>query len=109
MHQLDVHQVAALASSAPRALLLDVREPWEVALARIDVPGLDWKHLPMGQVVDRVEELDPQQPVAVYCHHGVRSLQVVAFLSRQGFDVVYNLAGGIDAWSEEIDPSVPRY
>ncbi|OWQ91952.1 sulfurtransferase [Roseateles aquatilis] len=113
MRELDVHQVAALAGGSPRALLLDVREPWEVALARIDVPGLDWRHVPMGQVPQRVEELERdfglEQPIAVYCHHGVRSLQVVAFLSRQGFDVVYNLAGGIDAWSEEIDPSVPRY
>lgn len=112
MRELSVHEVAALADVTPRALLLDVREPWEVALARLDVPGFDWRHVPMGQVPAWAETLDDaarEQPIAVYCHHGVRSLQVVAFLSRLGFDVVYNLAGGIDAWSEEIDPSVPKY
>jgi rhodanese-related sulfurtransferase len=109
MRELSVREVAALAGQQPQALLLDVREPWEVALARIEVPGLAWLHVPMGDIPARLQELEPEQPVAVYCHHGMRSLQVVAFLSRQGFDVVYNLAGGIDAWSREIDPTVPRY
>ncbi|UXH76468.1 rhodanese-like domain-containing protein [Roseateles amylovorans] len=109
MRELSVREVAALAGQQPQALLLDVREPWEVALARIEVPGLAWLHVPMGDIPARMQELEPEQPVAVYCHHGMRSLQVVAFLSRQGFDVVYNLAGGIDAWSREIDPTVPRY
>lgn len=113
MRELTAHEVLALAggpASGPRPLLLDVREAWEVQLARLDaVPGFEWAHLPMGEVTARFGELDPEQPVAVYCHHGVRSLQVVAFLSRQGFDVIYNLAGGIDAWSREIDPTVPRY
>lgn len=109
MQALSVRELAAFAEQHPRALLLDVREPWEVALARIVVPGMEARQVPMGEIPSRLQELDPQQPVAVYCHHGVRSLQVVAFLSRQGFDVVYNLAGGIDAWSQEIDPTVPRY
>ncbi len=109
MRELSVRDLTALAGQQPTALLLDVREPWEVALARIEVPGLAWMHVPMGEVPARLQELEPEQPVAVYCHHGMRSLQVVAFLSRQGFDVVYNLAGGIDAWSREIDPTVPRY
>jgi rhodanese-related sulfurtransferase len=57
----------------------------------------------------RLAEIPRSQPVACICHHGARSAQVVAFLLRQGFDGVYNLAGGIDAWSIHVDPSVPRY
>ncbi|WAC72122.1 rhodanese-like domain-containing protein [Roseateles sp. SL47] len=109
MQILTVQELQDWARQTPAALLLDVREPWEVALARIDVPGLAGVHMPMGDIPSDLQRLDPEQPIAVYCHHGVRSLQVVAFLARHGFDVVYNLAGGIDAWSREIDPSVPRY
>lgn len=98
----------AAAASAP-PLLLDVREPWEAALARIDIPGLDARLIPMGQLPERVDELDRLQSIVCYCHHGMRSLQVVAFLQRQGFESVYNLAGGIDAWSLQVDPAVPRY
>ncbi len=92
-----------------RPLLLDVREPWEAELAPLRLDGVAQRLLPIGQVAAGFGSLDPAQPVVCYCHHGVRSLQVVAFLERQGFESVYNLAGGIDAWSREIDPSVPRY
>lgn len=98
---------AHLMGEAP-PLLLDVREPWEAQTARISVPG-EQRLIPMGQLPARLDELDPAQSVVVYCHHGMRSLQVVAFLERQGFESVYNLAGGIDAWSVEVDPQVPRY
>lgn len=101
------------AQEAPASvLLLDVREPWEAALASIQPSSTASAAsllMPMGQVTARWQELDPQQPIVCYCHHGMRSLQVVAFLQRQGFDSVYNLAGGIDAWSGEADGSVPRY
>lgn len=111
LKQIGVAELQALctagAQSAP--LLLDVREPWEAQLASIRIAGVADKLLPMGQVPERLDELDPQQPVIVYCHHGMRSMQVVAFLQRQGFETVYNLAGGIEAWSLEADPSVPRY
>lgn len=90
-------------------LLLDVREPWEAALAQIRIEGVPGRLIPMGELPQRLDELSPTQPVVAYCHHGVRSLQVVAFLERQGFDSVYNLAGGIDAWSREMDPALPRY
>ncbi|MGS0754893.1 rhodanese-like domain-containing protein [Roseateles sp. GG27B] len=110
--QLSVAQLQAMlsAQAAPNSvLLLDVREPWEAALASIQSPGTASSLMPMGQVTARWQELDPQQPIVCYCHHGMRSLQVVAFLQRQGFDSVYNLAGGIDAWSSEVDGTVPRY
>lgn len=110
LRALDLQALCSqLTEGAQGPLLLDVREPWEAALARIDLPGLAQCLMPMGQVGQRWEELDPAQPIVCYCHHGVRSLQVVAFLQRQGFDSVYNLAGGIDAWSQDVDPSVPRY
>jgi rhodanese-related sulfurtransferase len=105
--QLQPGQVSEwLAADAP-PLLLDVREPWEAGTARIARP--EQRLIPMGEIPARLAELDPAQPIVVYCHHGMRSLQVVAFLERQGFESVYNLAGGIDAWSMEVDPSVPRY
>lgn len=105
----DVRQWAAEAAGDVQPLLLDVREPWEVQLAAIQVPGADMLNLPMGQIPQRLGELDPAQPILCICHHGMRSAQVVAFLERAGFDSVYNLAGGIDAWSAQVDPSVPRY
>ena len=107
---LDLQALCSQLAEGERGpMLLDVREPWEAALAHIDLPGLDQRLMPVGQVGQHWEDLDPAQPVVCYCHHGVRSLQVVAFLQRQGFDSVYNLAGGIDAWSQDVDPSVPRY
>jgi len=90
-------------------LLLDVREPWEFRLAAIRVAGCETRNLPMQEIPARLAELDPAQPMLCICHHGMRSAQVVAFLARQGFDSVYNLAGGIDAWSMQVDPSVPQY
>ena len=107
--QIDVRQLQALAEGPEPPLLLDVREPWEAQLARIELPGVEQQLIPMGEIVSRVAELDPLQPVVVYCHHGMRSLQVVAFLQQRGFDSVYNLAGGIEAWSTGVDPAVPRY
>jgi rhodanese-related sulfurtransferase len=86
--------------------LLDVREDWETALA--PVPA-DLKHIPMGQVADRLGELDPQRETVVICRSGGRSLQVARFLAGQGFASVYNLAGGILAWSRDVDPRIPQY
>lgn len=84
--------------------ILDVREPWEHALARI--PGAIL--IPLGDLVDRVGELDPTRPVAAYCHHGMRSLHALRFLQKVGFTDIAHLSGGIDAYSR-LDPSVPRY
>lgn len=112
MQQLRANEVqrwVAGASADAPVLLLDVREPWEFALAAIEVPGASTQNLPMSQIPHRLPELDPAQPILCICHHGMRSAQVVAFLERAGFESVYNLAGGIDAWSTQVDPSVPRY
>ena len=109
MRQLRVTELATLAESGARPQLLDVREPWEVALGRIELPDATALSIPMMQIPMRLAEIDRTQPVVCICHHGVRSAQVVAFLMQQGFDDVYNLAGGIDAWSIEVDPGVRRY
>jgi len=113
MRELTGPDAVALAQAqAARAmplLLLDVREPWEVALAAISLPGATSLQVPMRELPARLGELDPAQPVVCICHHGARSAQVVAFLERMGFASAYNLAGGIDAWSRDVDPGVPRY
>ena len=112
MKQLSGHDLLRLQAADPAAiapLLLDVREAWEFELAAIRVDGLCTLHIPMNAIPERLGELDASQPVVCICHHGMRSAQVVAFLERQGFDTVYNLAGGIAAWSEQVDPSVPGY
>lgn len=88
-------------------LLLDCREQSEYDIARIDGATL----LPMSEFQERIAELEPHRDrhVIVYCHHGVRSLHVAHWLRQQGFSKVQSMTGGIDAWSQVIDPAVPRY
>lgn len=90
-------------------LLLDVREPWETALARLAPGENDALYIPMMQIPQRLADIDRARSVVCICHHGVRSAQVVAFLLQQGYPSVYNLTGGIDAWSRDIDAGVARY
>lgn len=89
-----------------KPVLLDVREPWEFEAARIEGSAL----MPMGDVPGRAfQELDPEAHIVTICHHGVRSLNVAVWLRNQGFEKVQSLRGGIDAWSAEVDATVPRY
>lgn len=90
-------------------VLLDVREPNELQIARIAPEGVTVVHIPMGVIPPRLHELDPARPVACLCHHGARSMRVAAFLESSGFTHVANITGGINAWSMQVDPSVPRY
>lgn len=90
-------------------MVLDVREPSELRVASVTVNGFALRAIPMGVIPPRLDELDPNQPVACLCHHGVRSMQVASFLHARGFAHVANIAGGINAWSAELDPSIPRY
>ena len=107
MRTLSAPELAAwLADPArPAPLVLDVREPWEVAT--VALPGS--VAIPMGQITTRADELDTARPVVCLCHHGMRSMQVAGYLERRGFSDVWNLTGGIDAWSRQVDPSVPTY
>ncbi len=88
-------------------VLLDIREPGEVALA--SVAGAT--HVPMGELASRLGELDIEEdtPIGVLCHHGVRSMSVAALLREQGFAGARSVAGGIDLWSVAVDPGVARY
>ena len=91
------------------AVVLDVREPYEVQTASVTANGFELLTLPMGSIVEKISELDKGRPIACLCHHGSRSMQVAAFLSSQGFTQLANIAGGINAWSSQVDPSVPTY
>lgn len=110
MQQISVRTLADWLAAASRnerskPLMVDVREPWEVDICRIEGALT----LPMAAVPSRLQELDPDAETVVICHHGVRSFQVALFLERNGFSSVLNLTGGIDAWSREVDPSMPKY
>lgn len=100
-----------IASQAPNgaAVLLDVREAWEIQTACVNAQGFELVKIPMYLIPPRLSELKRSQPIAVLCHHGGRSMQVAAFLVQQGFDHVANIAGGINAWSSQVDASVPTY
>ena len=109
MQQLYPAQIAEWASQqAQRPVLLDVREGWEVQTASTKPEGLDLLHMPMQTIPARLDELDKTRPIACLCHHGGRSMQVASFLMQHGFEVV-NVAGGIHAWSAQVDPSIPVY
>jgi len=103
--ELSPEQVKAALDAGEPLLLLDCREDGEVSICRLP----DALHIPMGQTPGRMDELPRERDVVVYCHHGVRSLQVAGFLRQRGFERVWSMAGGIDAWSRRIDPTVPRY
>ena len=103
--ELTPSELHRLLSAGHPLVLLDVREPEEVALVRLP----DSIHIPMGEIPGRLHELDPDAEIVVYCHHGIRSASVVAFLLQRDFVNVANLSGGIDAWSLSVDPSMGRY
>lgn len=102
---LSPTQLKHLLDAGHSLVLLDVREPEEVALVRI----AGAVHIPMGDIPGRIHELDPDADIVVYCHHGIRSANVAAFLMQREFTSVANLSGGIDAWSLTVDRSLPRY
>ncbi len=103
---------SAAAGALP--VVLDVREPWELQTASVREDSFRLLHIPMREVPARLAELQAaaggdQQPIACLCHHGMRSLQVANYLMQNGFTSVVNLQGGIDAWSKQLDRSVPVY
>ncbi len=107
MQQIFAHELSDWLADANRArpVVLDVREDWEFELCHLP----DSLQIPMRTIPDRIAELDPQAETVVVCHHGVRSQQVALYLEHSGFTAVRNLAGGIDAWSNAVDPSMRRY
>ena len=103
--EISAKELKAKMDRKEKILVLDVREPNEFQINRI--PGA--KLIPLGNVPERVHELDSADEIVVNCHFGGRSAKAVQFLQKMGFKKVTNLAGGIDAWSTDVDPSVPRY
>ena len=104
--EISADALAAQLKQSEKPLVLDVREPWETTAA----PFAGATLMPMGDVPSRAhQELDPDAPIVVLCHHGARSLSVTMWLRQQGFEHVQSLAGGIDHWSAVIDPAIPRY
>ncbi|MBS0208736.1 MAG: rhodanese [Planctomycetes bacterium] len=105
--EIDCRAVKERLDRGEKFLFLDCREPDEQRTAQIAGTVL----IPMGQIPQRLGELQPhkQGPIVVHCHHGGRSLRVTHWLRQQGFEQAQNLTGGIDRWSQEIDPTVPRY
>ncbi|PYV47628.1 MAG: sulfurtransferase [Acidobacteria bacterium] len=105
-YEIDPESVQKMSKRGESFTLLDVREPWEFETARIQGAKL----MPMGDIPSRAnQELDPEDHIVVYCHHGVRSMNVTAWLRQQGFEKAQSMAGGIDAWSRRVDPKVPVY
>ena len=105
-YEILVPEFARLRESGEKYTLLDVREPSELQMAKL--PGS--LNIPMGEISMRAQgELDPEDHIVVMCHHGVRSMNVTAFLRQQGFEKAQSLAGGIDRFAREVDPSVGTY
>src|SRR5436190_9528910 len=104
--QISPSRLAEMMKAGQSVYLLDVRQPEEHTLARL----ADSILIPLPELMGRVGEVEPDEgiPVVVYCHHGIRSMTGAALLERAGVKDVYSLAGGIDAWSQLIDPAIPR-
>ena len=105
-YEIAPEELKALLEGNSDVVVLDVREPWEYQAASI----AGSKHLPMNEIPARFQqELAPDLHTVVVCHHGVRSMNVTAWLRNQGFENAQSMRGGIDAWSREVDPAVARY
>lgn len=101
---------AWLQQQPAKPLVLDVREPWELQVASVtQTDAFDLVTIPMNQIPGRLADLPQDRPIACLCHHGTRSQHVARWLEQQGYTDVANVAGGIEAWSRERDPAVPRY
>jgi adenylyltransferase/sulfurtransferase len=105
--QITVKELARMLAAGEPVRLLDVRQPWESDIAALPASVL----IPLPELDDRWSEVDGQSPglLVTYCHHGVRSLDAAALMEARGLGPVASLAGGIDAWSRDIDPKIPRY
>lgn len=105
VREISVEELNARRDGGENPLVIDVREDWEVQLASIP----DVLHVPMNQVPARLAEFSREAETIVMCHAGGRSMRVAQFLADQGFTNVANLSGGISAWSESVDATVPQY
>jgi rhodanese-related sulfurtransferase len=102
---ITVQELKQKLDRGEKVVLIDVREPWEYNIAKIESAQL----IPLGTLAAEYKKLDPGAEIIMHCHMGMRSMDATQFLLQQGFKNVKNLTGGINAWSQQIDPSVPRY
>ena len=105
VEELTVRALNERRQSGDGTVVLDVREPWEIAICSL--PGS--LNIPMREIPARLDDLPRDKDIAVFCHHGNRSRTVAEYLKRSGFENVHNVAGGIAAWAQDIDPSTPTY
>lgn len=103
--QISPREAEELRRKQPETVFLDVREHGELAVAAI----AGARHIPMGEVPGQLHSLPAESPLVVLCHHGMRSQNIVEFLTARGFPHALNLQGGIDGWSREVDSGIPRY
>jgi rhodanese-related sulfurtransferase len=103
--EISAFEAANLQAHSNQTVLLDVREDSELEICRIEGA----LHIPMGQIPNRFESLPKDKKIIIFCHHGMRSMQVLQYLENKGFSQLSNLAGGIDAWSLEVNADIPRY
>ncbi len=105
IQQLTPAQLKERLARGAAPVILDVREPWEVAVCALP----DARHIPMREIPAHTDDLPRDADVVIVCHHGVRSQYVASFLERLGFERLYNLAGGIDAWARDVEPTMAKY
>jgi len=103
--EITPQDLKAKLDSDATIVVVDVREPEEYAICHLD----DVVHIPLSQFAERFGELNPDDDLIFYCHHGMRSMQAAMFLKQKGFKRVASLKGGIDAWAQEIDSATARY
>ncbi len=104
MREITPDELRTMLSGAAPPLLVDVREPWEAGLAQL--PGSIL--IPLNSLPQRLQEIPRERAVALYCHHGIRSLVAADYMARAGYDAL-SLAGGIDRWAAETEPGMKRY
>ncbi|OGL19669.1 MAG: hypothetical protein A3F92_06840 [Candidatus Rokubacteria bacterium RIFCSPLOWO2_12_FULL_71_22] len=105
MSEIRPEELKTRLEGRDRPLLLDVRQDWETKLCRLE----NAIHIPIEEIEVRVEELDPESEIVVYCHQGVRSAAVADYLRQLGFKNVRNLVGGLEHWARAVDPTMRRY
>jgi rhodanese-related sulfurtransferase len=103
--EINAAEAAKLRNDNPQTTFLDVREHSELEICRIEGA----LHIPMGEIPVRADSLPKESPIVIFCHHGMRSMNVLQYLEARGFENLINMGGGIHAWSHEVDPNVPTY
>ncbi len=103
--EISVHDLKRRLDEGAAGTVVDVREPWETDICKIEGAAL----MPLSAFAEHVKSLSPGNPILIYCHHGGRSLQAAMWLRRNGFAEAASVRGGIEAWALAIDPETPRY